>query len=251
MLVIIPTYNEREALPRTLERLRAAVPAADVLVVDDGSPDGTGAWADERAARDEQVHVMHRTSKDGLGRAYVAGFGWGLKRGYDYLVEMDADLSHQPEELPRMLAAAEEPGVALVIGSRWVPGGSVVNWPAYRQAISRGGTTYARLVLRLPVKDATAGFRVFPAWVLRHLPLESVESHGYAFQVDMTYQVYRRGGRIVEVPVTFVEREEGVSKMSRAIVVEAFLNVTRWGMQDAWRRIRRQASEVDQALLAS
>lgn len=251
VLVIIPTYNEREALPATLERLRAAVPAADVLVVDDASPDGTGEWAETRSQSDPQVHVMHREGKQGLGKAYVAGFEWGLARGYDYLVEMDADLSHQPEELPSLLAAADEPDVALVIGSRWVPGGSVVNWPAYRQLISRGGTTYARMALRLPVRDATAGFRVYPAWVLRELPLEEVESHGYAFQVDMTYQVHRRGGRIVEVPVTFVEREEGVSKMSRAIVVEALVNVTRWGISDAWRRVRRQASGVEESLRRS
>lgn len=242
-LVIVPTYNERAALPGTLARLRAAVPEADVLVVDDASPDGTGEWADELAATDSAVHVLHRTGKDGLGRAYIAGFGWALERDYAYVVEMDADASHRPEELPSLLAAAHDPRVALVIGSRWVPGGSIVNWPAYRQLISRAGTTYARLALGLPVRDVTAGFRVYPAWVLRALPLDTVTSQGYCFQVDMTHRVHTAGGRIVEVPVTFVEREEGVSKMSGAIVREAFTNVTVWGVQRAWRRLRRQARE--------
>lgn len=250
-LVIVPTYNERVALPHTLARLRAAVPDADVLVVDDASPDGTGEWADEAAQTDGSVHVMHRAGKQGLGRAYVAGFGWALEHGYEYVVEMDADGSHRPEELPRLLAAAKDPRVALVIGSRWVPGGKVVDWPLVRRLISRGGTTYARLMLRLPVRDTTAGFRVYPAWVLRVLPLSEVDSHGYGFQVDMTYRVHQRGGRIVEVPVTFVERAEGTSKMSRAIVWEAFVNVGRWGVRDAWRRVRRQASGVEGTLARS
>lgn len=247
VLVIIPTYNEREALPGTLARLRATVPGADVLIVDDNSPDGTGTWADQTAEADPQVHVLHRQGKEGLGRAYIAGFGWGLDAGYELLVEMDADASHQPEHLPRLLAAARDDRVALVIGSRWVPGGAVVDWPWYRKLISRGGTTYARLALRVPVKDVTAGFRVYPAWVLRILPLQEVDSHGYGFQVDMTYRVHRMGGRIVEVPITFVERAEGVSKMSGGIVVEAFRNVTIWGAKDAWRRIRRQASDEDRS----
>lgn len=239
VLVIIPTYNEREALPGTLARTRAAVPHADVLIVDDASPDGTGEWAQEQAAQDDAVHVLHRTGKEGLGRAYIAGFEWALARGYDLLVEMDADASHQPEQLPDLLAAAG-PDVALVIGSRWVPGGGIVDWPAYRQAISRAGTSYARLALGLPVHDATAGFRVYPARTLSALPLGEVTSQGYCFQVDMTHRVHLAGGRIVEVPITFVERSEGVSKMSRAIVLEAFMNVTRWGAERLWRRVRRQ-----------
>lgn len=244
VIVVIPTYNERAALPGTLARLRRAVPGADVLVVDDASPDGTGTWAQEESERDPSVHVLHRAGKEGLGRAYVAGFGWALEHGYDVVVEMDADASHQPEELPRLLAAATgDPRVALVIGSRWVPGGRIVDWPASRQLISRGGTTYARVALGLPVRDTTAGFRVFPAWALRALPLQEIRSQGYCFQVDMTHRVHRAGGRIVEVPVTFVERTEGHSKMSRAIVLEAFRNVTAWGMQNAWRRVRRQAFE--------
>ncbi|WP_098470325.1 polyprenol monophosphomannose synthase [Serinibacter salmoneus] len=239
VLVIIPTYNERAALPGTLVRTRAAVPHADVLVVDDASPDGTGEWAQEQAARDGAVHVLHRTGKEGLGRAYIAGFGWALERGYDLVVEMDADASHQPEQLPDLLDAVDE-DVALVIGSRWVPGGGIVDWPAYRQAISRAGTTYARLALGLPVHDATAGFRVYPAATLRALPLAEITSQGYCFQVDMTNRVHLAGGRIVEVPITFVERSEGVSKMSRDIVLEAFVNVTRWGAERLWRRVRRQ-----------
>ena len=247
VLVIIPTYNEREALPGTLKRLRAAVPDADVLVVDDSSPDGTGTWADEQAATDPAVHVLHRTAKDGLGRAYIAGFGWALERDYELIVEMDADASHKPEQLPALLAAAVD-GVDLVIGSRWVPGGGIVDWPAHRQFISRAGTTYARLALRVPVHDATAGYRVYPAATLRALDLDQVDSQGYCFQVDMTYRVHREGGRIVEVPITFVERAEGVSKMSRGIVIEALKNVTLWGLEDAWRRVRRQAP-TSQALL--
>ncbi|WP_454294747.1 polyprenol monophosphomannose synthase [Salana multivorans] len=245
VVVAIPTYNEREALPGTLARLRRAVPDADVLVVDDASPDGTGDWAQAESERDARVHVLHRPGKEGLGRAYVAAFAWALERGYDFVVEMDADASHRPEQLPSLLAAAtRDPRVALVIGSRRVAGGGTVNWPWYRQLISRAGTAYPRLILRLPVKDATAGYRVYPAWVLRALPLAEVESHGYAFQVDMTYRVHRMGGRIVEVPITFVERVEGVSKMSRGIVVEAFRNVTRWGVQDIRRRLRRRPPEA-------
>ena len=187
------------------------------------------------------LQVGRRKSESNL--AYLAGFAWALERDYAFVVEMDADASHQPEELPAMLAAVSDDSVALVIGSRWVPGGSIVNWPAYRQLISRAGTTYARLALRLPVQDVTAGFRVYPAWVLRALTLTDVTSQGYCFQVDMTHRVHRAGGRIVEVPVTFVERVEGVSKMSGAIVREAFVNVTLWGMQKAWRRLGRQAFE--------
>ena len=243
-LVIIPTYNERRALPDTLGRLRAAVPGADALVVDDGSPDGTGEWADEAAGSDPQVHVLHRQSKDGLGRAYIAGFGWALDRGYELVVEMDADGSHRPEDLPRLLEAAT-PGVDLVIGSRWVPGGAVVNWPSSRQLLSRGATTYAKVALGLGVNDATAGYRVYPAATLRRIPLQEVNSQGYCFQVDMTWRVHTGGGRIVEVPITFVERAEGESKMSRAIVFEALWRVTAWGAQ---ARSRQLVGAVTQAL---
>ncbi|MPV36784.1 polyprenol monophosphomannose synthase [Georgenia subflava] len=229
-LVIIPTYNERAALPHALRRTREAVPDADILVVDDASPDGTGALADDRAARDASVHVLHRAAKEGLGRAYVAGFGWALERGYDLVVEMDADGSHRPEDLPRLLArAAESDAPDLVLGSRWVPGGEVVNWPAHRELLSRGGNVWVRLALGVPVRDATGGFRVYRAATLRALPLADIESQGYCFQVDMTWRVHRGGGRIVEVPISFVERAEGQSKMSRAIVVEALWRTTAWG----------------------
>jgi dolichol-phosphate mannosyltransferase len=238
-LVIIPTYDERESLPVTLGRLRAAAPDVDVLVVDDASPDGTGAWADEAAAADSSVHVLHRQGKGGLGAAYVAGFAWGLERGYDVLCEMDADGSHRPEELVRLLersAAPDAPG--LVIGSRWVPGGEVVNWPRHRLLLSRGGNTYVRLALGIGVKDATGGYRAFRAATLRALDLPTVESHGYCFQVDMTWRVLRGGGTVAEVPITFVERTAGVSKMSRGIVVEALTKVTRWGAAHRWAQLR-------------
>ncbi|QDB79202.1 polyprenol monophosphomannose synthase [Georgenia wutianyii] len=231
-LVIIPTYDERESLPLVLERTRRAVPDADILVADDNSPDGTGAVADEVAARDGHVHVLHRPGKQGLGRAYVAGFQWALERGYDLVVEMDADGSHRPEQLSDLLArAAAEDAPDLVIGSRWVPGGEVVNWPLHRELLSRGANTYVQLLLGLPVRDATAGFRVFRAPALAALPLEEIESQGYCFQVDMTWRVHRAGGRVAEVPISFVERAEGVSKMSRGIIAEALVRTTAWGVR--------------------
>lgn len=240
-LVIIPTYDEREALPGTLAQLRETVPDVDVLVVDDASPDGTGAWAEEAAADDPRLHVLHRAGKQGLGRAYLAGFDWALAHGYDAVVEMDADGSHRAQDLPRLLeAAVAAPHPDLVIGSRWVPGGTVVNWPWYRQLISKAGTAYARLALRLSVRDATAGFRVYPATTLQRLPLDEVDSQGYCFQIDMTWRVERSGGLVVEVPITFVERTQGRSKMSRAIAWEAITRLTRWGVEDRWRRLRRR-----------
>ncbi|HLV05457.1 polyprenol monophosphomannose synthase [uncultured Georgenia sp.] len=237
-LVIIPTYNERASLPVALERTRAAVPDADILVADDNSPDGTGAVAEAAAARDERIHVLHRPGKQGLGRAYVAGFRWALERGYDLVVEMDADGSHRPEQLPELLERARRPDApALVIGSRWVPGGEVVNWPWHREVLSRGANTYVRLALGLPVRDATAGFRVFRADTLAALPLTEIQSQGYCFQVDMTLRVHRAGGRVVEVPISFVERAEGVSKMSRAIITEALVRVTGWALAHRTRRL--------------
>lgn len=237
-LVIIPTYNERESLPTALERTRQAVPDADILVADDNSPDGTGAVADAAAARDDHIHVLHRPGKQGLGRAYVAGFQWALERGYELVVEMDADGSHRPEQLPDLLARAQRPDAPeLVIGSRWVPGGSVVNWPRHRELLSRGANTYVRLALGLPVRDATAGFRVFRADVLAALPLGEIESQGYCFQVDMTWRVHRAGGRVAEVPISFVERAEGVSKMSRSIITEALVRTTVWGLSHRARQV--------------
>jgi dolichol-phosphate mannosyltransferase len=228
VLVVVPTYDERLNLEPVVGRLRSAVPAADVLVVDDASPDGTGEIADRLAAEDDQVHVLHRVGKQGLGSAYLAGFGWGLQRGYDVLVEMDADGSHQPEQLPDLLAALAD--ADLVLGSRWVSGGSVVNWPRSRELLSRGGNTYVRLVLGLGLRDATGGFRAFRRETLDKLDLDAVASQGYCFQVDLARRAVSQELRVVEVPIEFVEREHGVSKMSGAIVREALWRVTVWGL---------------------
>jgi len=228
VLVVVPTYDERLNLEPVVGRVRSAVPAADVLVVDDASPDGTGEIADRLAAEDDQVHVLHRVGKQGLGSAYLAGFGWGLQRGYDVLVEMDADGSHQPEQLPDLLAALAD--ADLVLGSRWVSGGSVVNWPRSRELLSRGGNTYVRLVLGLGLRDATGGFRAFRRETLDKLDLDAVASQGYCFQVDLARRAVSQELRVVEVPIEFVEREHGVSKMSGAIVREALWRVTVWGL---------------------
>jgi dolichol-phosphate mannosyltransferase len=236
--VVIPTYNERENLESIAARVRSAVPDADVLVVDDNSPDGTGELADKLAAGDQQVHVLHRPGKAGLGAAYIAGFGWALDQAYGAMVEMDADGSHQPEDLPRLLSALE--GADAVIGSRWVRGGTVRNWPKSREVLSRGANTYARLMLRVPVHDATAGFRAYRAQTLRAVGLETVVSQGYCFQIDLTLRAVNAGLTVTEVPITFIDRTRGASKMSRAIVVEAFWRVTQWGVA-GWFRPRRAA----------
>ncbi|WP_093801917.1 polyprenol monophosphomannose synthase [Streptomyces sp. Wb2n-11] len=227
-LVIIPTYNEAENIKPIVSRVRAAVPDAHVLVADDNSPDGTGKIADEIAAGDDRVQVLHRKGKEGLGAAYLAGFRWGIEHGYGVLVEMDADGSHQPEELPRLLTALK--GADLVLGSRWVPGGRVVNWPKHREVLSRGGSTYSRVLLGVPIRDVTGGFRAFRAQTLEGLSLEEVASQGYCFQVDLARRAIEAGHHVVEVPITFVERELGDSKMSRDIVVEALWRVTAWGV---------------------
>ncbi len=236
VLIVIPTYNEAANLEPVLARLRLVVPHADVLVVDDASPDGTGVLADRLAGADPAVAVLHRPAKEGLGAAYLAGFEWGLARGYDVLVEMDADGSHRPEELPRLLAALS--GADLVIGSRWVPGGAVYNWPLRRRLLSRGGNAYARLVLGLPLRDVTAGFRAFRRGTLEGVTLRDVASQGYCFQVDVAWRAVAAGYRVVEVPITFVERERGVSKMDRAIVTEALWRVTAWGVAHRLRGVR-------------
>lgn len=248
VLVIVPTYQERDALPDTLERTRAAVPEADVLVADDASPDGTGELADAYAARDSHVHVLHRAGKEGLGRAYVAGFAWALEHGYDAVVEMDADGSHQPEQLPALLDAFTRTGADLVLGSRWVPGGQVVHWPRTREALSRGGNAYTRLALGIPVRDATGGFRVYRATTLARLPLGEVMSQGYCFQVDMVQRIHRAGGSVVEVPITFVERRVGTSKMSRAIVAEALWRVTVWGVRHRTAQLVARAGALPRTL---
>ncbi|MCX4510325.1 polyprenol monophosphomannose synthase [Streptomyces sp. NBC_01619] len=227
-LVIIPTYNEAENIKPIVARVRAAVPEAHILVADDNSPDGTGKIADELSVEDDHVHVLHRKGKEGLGAAYLAGFRWGIEQGYGVLVEMDADGSHQPEELPRLLTALK--GADLVLGSRWVPGGRVVNWPRSREFLSRGGSTYSRLLLGVPIRDVTGGYRAFRKETLEGLGLDGVASQGYCFQVDLARRAVEAGFHVVEVPITFVERELGDSKMSRDIVVEALWRVTAWGI---------------------
>ncbi len=229
ILVIVPTYNEADNIVAAIGRVRGAVPRADLLIADDGSPDGTGAIADDLAAVDGQIHVLHRPGKQGLGAAYLAGFRWGIERGYDVLVEMDADGSHRPEELPRLLASVEQ-GADLALGSRWVPGGEVVNWPRSRTWLSRCGSAYSRLVLGLKVRDVTGGYRAFRVRTLQGIELDQVRSQGYCFQIEMLRRTAERGFTVTEVPITFVEREHGVSKMNRAIVVEALWRVTVWGI---------------------
>jgi dolichol-phosphate mannosyltransferase len=220
VLIVMPTYNERQNLEIMAGRVREAVPDTDLLVVDDNSPDGTGDLADKLTEADPHVQVMHRTEKAGLGRAYVAGFTWALERGYDLIVEMDADGSHRPEDLPKLLAAAARSDA--VIGSRYVPGGTVVNWPKSREFLSKGANLYNRIMLGVKVKDATGGFRVYHAATLRGIDLNGIESAGYCFQIDMTLRVLQAGMTITEVPITFVERERGASKMSRTVIIEAF-----------------------------
>lgn len=236
VLVCIPTYDERENLPLIVQRVRASVPEADVLIVDDDSPDGTGDVADSLAAGDPQVHVLHRTEKAGLGAAYLAAFRWGLDHGADVLVEMDADGSHQPEQLPRLLTALGD-GADVVLGSRYVEGGGVQDWPKARLLLSRGGNTYTRLLLGLPIKDATGGYRAYRAEALKDIDFSSVESQGYCFQVDLVWRAWQHKLRVVEVPITFVERQLGASKMSGNIVTEALWRVTVWGIRS--RRGRR------------
>ncbi|OXM69679.1 polyprenol monophosphomannose synthase [Amycolatopsis vastitatis] len=236
VLVVIPTYNERENLGPILDRLHKALPDVHVLVVDDGSPDGTGELADERAAANERVHVLHRTEKAGLGAAYVAGFRWGLAREYNTIVEMDADGSHAPEDLPRLLDAVGDADLA--IGSRYVPGGSVVNWPLKRQILSRGANVYSQIALGMRTRDITAGFRAYRRPVLEKLALDEVNSHGYCFQIDLTIRTADAGFEIVEVPITFTEREIGESKMNGSIIREAFLRVAKWGAERRWNQLR-------------
>jgi dolichol-phosphate mannosyltransferase len=237
VLVIIPTYNEADNIQPIVARVRSAVPDADILVADDNSPDGTGKLADELAAADEAVHVLHRKGKEGLGAAYLAGFRWGIDHGYGVLVEMDADGSHQPEELPRLLTALK--GADVVLGSRWIPGGRVVNWPRSREILSRGGSTYSRLLLDVPIRDVTGGYRAFRKETLEGLGIEAVASAGYCFQVDLAWRAVKAGFHVVEVPITFVERERGDSKMSRAIVLEAFWRVGAWGIASRVGKVGR------------
>lgn len=231
VLVVVPTYDEAENIERVLENVLNAQPQVDVLVVDDGSPDGTADLVDAMAKSDTRIHVMRRAAKQGLGAAYRAGFAWGLERGYERLVEMDADGSHRAEDLGALLEASQHEAADLVLGSRWIPGGGVVNWPWYRRWISRGGTWYAQVMLGLKVRDLTGGYRVFKRATLERLRYEEVVSQGYCFQIDMARRTAAAGMTIVEVPITFVERTHGRSKMSGAIVREALWRVTVWGFQ--------------------
>jgi dolichol-phosphate mannosyltransferase len=226
-LVIMPTYNEKENLAHSIAELFKHNPSVDLLVVDDASPDGTGQLADQIAQSNKRISVLHRSSKEGLGPAYLAGFEFGLRHGYGFLVEMDADGSHRAIDLPQLISASEN--ADLVIGSRWVPGGSVVNWPLLRKLISKAGNFYTRVFLRTKVRDMTAGFRIYRADFLHNLNLENVASHGYSFQVEMAWRCIQSNARVSEVPITFVEREQGVSKMTGAIVAEALWLVTKWG----------------------
>jgi dolichol-phosphate mannosyltransferase len=238
-LMVIPTYDEVDNLEPLVRRLRAAVPDVDLLVVDDSSPDGTGELADRLAAELDAVHVLHRTAKGGLGAAYRVGFAWALARDYDVIGEMDADGSHQPEQLPALFAAIEA-GADLALGSRYVPGGAVVNWPLHRLGLSRGGNLYVRALLGIEVRDATSGFRLYRRETLAKIDLDSVRSTGYVFQTDMVARVLNAGLVVQEVPIEFVERVRGESKMSGAVAWESLWRITRWGVRERTAQVRRR-----------
>jgi dolichol-phosphate mannosyltransferase len=225
-LIVVPTYNERDNVRGIADRLLAALPGAELLFVDDRSPDGTGAVIDQLAAAQPRIHVMHRAGKLGLGTAYVEGFGWGLARGYDYLFEMDADGSHDPRYLPEMLGLAED-GADVVVGSRYIPGGGTQNWGLGRRLLSRGGGLYARTVLGVDLRDVTAGFICWRRAALEAIDLSTITSNGYSFQIEMKYRAVTKRLRVVETPIVFVDRRVGQSKMSRAIFLEALLQVWR------------------------
>jgi len=240
LLMVVPTYDEADNLAWLVGRILASVPHADVLVVDDSSPDGTGAIADRMAAEEPRIQVLHRPTKEGLGKAYLAGFRWALARDYDVIGEIDADGSHQPEQLPSLLAALED--ADLVIGSRWVAGGSVTNWAFTRELLSRGGNLYTRLLLGIHVRDATAGYRLFRRTTLEKIDLDDVSSYGYVFQADLAFRTLRAGLRVVEVPIEFVERVRGDSKMTRDVATESLRRITRWGLSERRRQLRERLS---------
>lgn len=235
-VVVVPTYNELANLPVVTAGIRASVPELDILIVDDNSPDGTGQLADELAANDPAISVLHRPGKSGLGKAYLAGFEEALGRGYEVVLEMDADGSHQPQQIPALLQALTD--ADLVLGARWVPGGGAMNWPKHREWLSRGGNFYTRMMLGIPLHDATGGFRAFRATTLKSLDLHDVDSQGYCFQVDLAWRALQRGLRVQEVPIMFIERTAGASKMSQRIVAEALWRVTVWGLAARLRRSR-------------
>jgi len=237
ILVIIPTYNEIESLPVIVSAVRKNTPSVYILVADDNSPDGTGKFADDLALADSHIRVLHRTAKNGLGAAYLAGFAWAKDNGYDVVVEMDADGSHRAVDLPLLLNALVDADA--VLGSRWVSGGEVVNWPLSRKILSRGGNLYTRFMLRIPLHDATGGFRAYRISALEVMNVQSVQSQGYCFQVDLAWRAVQNKLRVVEVPITFVERELGTSKMDSTIVKEALLRVTIWGIEKRKNQLKR------------
>ena len=237
ILVIIPTYNEIESLPVIISAVRESAPSVHILVADDNSPDGTGKLADDLALADANIKVLHRTAKNGLGAAYLAGFAWAKENAYDVVVEMDADGSHRAVDLPLLLNALVDADA--VLGSRWVQGGEVVNWPLSRKILSRGGNLYTRFMLRIPLHDATGGFRAYRIPALEVMDVQSVQSQGYCFQVDLAWRAVQNHLRVVEVPITFVERELGTSKMDSRIVKEALLRVTIWGIEKRKNQIKR------------
>ncbi len=243
-LVVVPTYNEAESIRPIIARIRAAVPDAHVLIVDDNSPDGTGLIGDELAAADGHIDVMHRPAKGGLGAAYLQGFALAIEQGYGVVVEIDADGSHDPAELPAMLAIVRDEGADLVIGSRWVAGGSVVNWPWARRAISRAGNRYARAMLRSSIRDLTAGFRAYRTSALVGLDRAVVSSQGYCFQVELAWRIEAAGGVVREHPIAFVERASGQSKMGAGIVAEALVRVTGWGVASWFGRAPVQTARA-------
>ena len=245
VLISIPTYNEIENLPNIVARARTSVPTADILVVDDNSPDGTGQKADEIATINPHVFVMHREGKEGLGRAYIAAFGWAIDHGYTHVVEMDADGSHRPEDLPLLLErAAMSDNPDLVIGSRYVRGGKLEGWPKSREVLSRAGNLYIKMWLGLPAADATGGYRVYRTDILQKLDLTTVESQGYFFQTDMTDKVTQCGGHIVEMPITFAQREAGESKLSGSVFKESLIRTTTMGVKRRGAQLKKFATET-------
>lgn len=238
-LIVVPTYNERENLPRMAQRLLALPTRVDLLVVDDNSPDGTGKLADELAARHPEIHVLHRSEKNGLGRAYLAGFKWALERGYEFIFEMDGDFSHNPDDVPAFLEAAKE--ADLVLGSRYINGIRIINWPLHRLMLSKGAALYVSIITGMPITDPTGGYKCFRRRALEALNLDAVHSNGYSFQIELTHKLWRQGYKVAEVPIIFTERVKGHSKMSGHIVREALIMVWRLWFQNGCRRRPRIA----------